>query len=271
MQTEQVLMILCGVIVISYLFSIVSRKLRVPSVLLLMFSGIIGRYFTDKYQLTVELPRLVVEGLGVVGLIMIVLEAGLDLKLTRDKLPLIRKSFFSASVIFFASAALITGILVYWLEESLIQCIVYAIPMSIISSAIVIPSLHHLTNAKKEFLVYEASFSDIVGIIVFNYFVAEEILTWASAGIFVGGIVGSVVLSIAFSVLLFLIMTNTKLNIKFFLIISLLILLYASGKLLHLPSLLIILVFGLMIEQLEPGETASIFRHLQQKTSTRNS
>jgi hypothetical protein len=42
-------------------------------------------------------------------------------------------------------------------------------------------------------------------------------------------------------------MTNTKLNIKFFLIISLLILLYASGKLLHLPSLLIILVFGLMI------------------------
>ncbi|MCA0383719.1 MAG: cation:proton antiporter [Bacteroidetes bacterium] len=247
MQTEQVLMILCGVIVISYLFSIMSRKLRVPSVLLLMFSGIIGRYVTDKYQLTVELPRLVVEGLGVVGLIMIVLEAGLDLKLTRDKLPLIRKSFFSASVIFFASAALITGILVYWLEESLIQCIVYAIPMSIISSAIVIPSLHHMTNAKKEFLVYEASFSDIVGIIVFNYFVAEEILTWASAGIFVGGIVGSVVLSIAFSVLLFLIMTNTKLNIKFFLIISLLILLYASGKLLHLPSLLIILVFGLMI------------------------
>jgi Kef-type K+ transport systems, membrane components len=174
MQTEQVLMILCGVIVISYLFSIMSRKLRVPSVLLLMFSGIIGRYVTDKYQLTVELPRLVVEGLGVVGLIMIVLEAGLDLKLTRDKLPLIRKSFFSASVIFFASAALITGILVYWLEESLIQCIVYAIPMSIISSAIVIPSLHHMTNAKKEFLVYEASFSDIVGIIVFNYFVVRR-------------------------------------------------------------------------------------------------
>ncbi len=247
MQSEQVLMVLCGVIVLSYLFSIVSRKLRIPSVLLLMLSGIVARYFTDKYQMSVSMPKLVVEGLGVVGLIMIVLEAGLDLKLSKDKLKLIRQSLASATVIFLISATLITGILVYWLNEPFINCIVYGIPLSIVSSAIVIPSLHHLTKAKQEFLVYEASFSDIVGIIVFNYFIADEIFTLASAGIFFGGLVGSVILSVAFSVLLFLILTNTKLNIRFFLIISLLILLYASGKLLHLPSLIIILIFGLMI------------------------
>lgn len=247
MQSEQVLMVLCGVIVVSYLFSIVSRKLRIPSVLLLMLSGIVARYFTDKYQVSVSMPRLVVEGLGVVGLIMIVLEAGLDLKLSKDKLKLIRQSLTSAIVIFIISAALITGILVYWLHEPFINCIVYGIPLSIVSSAIVIPSLHHLSKAKQEFLVYEASFSDIVGIIVFNYFISDEIFTLASAGIFFGGLVGSVILSVAFSVLLFLILTNTKLNIRFFLIISLLILLYASGKLLHLPSLIIILIFGLMI------------------------
>jgi NhaP-type Na+/H+ or K+/H+ antiporter len=42
-------------------------------------------------------------------------------------------------------------------------------------------------------------------------------------------------------------LAKTKLNIKFFLIFSLLVLIYSGGKLLHLPSLLIILVFGLLI------------------------
>jgi Kef-type K+ transport system membrane component KefB len=68
---------------------------------------------------------------------------------------------------------LISTILYYWLDEPVIKCIVYAVPLSIMSSSIVIPSLHPLTRAKKEFLIYEASFSDILGIMIFNYFVAD--------------------------------------------------------------------------------------------------
>jgi NhaP-type Na+/H+ or K+/H+ antiporter len=251
MKTEEILMVMCSVVVLSYLFSIISRRLRIPSVLLLLFSGIGIRYITDAYGLTVNFPRLLVEGLGVVGLIMIVLEAGLDLKLTKQKLPLIRQSFLSAGIILVLSAVLITVLLRWWLSEPWVHCIVYALPLSIISSAIVIPSLHHLTHAKKEFLIYEASFSDIIGIVLFNYFTAGEIFTLASGGIFAGSIILSVLLSIACSVVLFLVMANTKLNIKFFLIISLLILLYATGKIFHLPSLLIIMVFGLMINNWE--------------------
>jgi Kef-type K+ transport system membrane component KefB len=251
MNTEQVLIVLCGVVVISYLFSILSRRLRFPSVLLLLFLGIGARYVAEQYQYEINLPRVVVEGLGIVGLIMIVLEAGLDLKLERKKIRLIRSSFLSAFVILILSVTLLTLLLRWQLEEPWINCIVYALPLSIISSAIVIPSLHHLSAEKKEFLVYEASFSDIIGIILFNYFAAGEIMTWQSLGIFAGSIVVSVILSIAFSVLLFLLMANTKLNIRFFLVFSLLILLYAAGKILHLPSLLIILVFGLMIRNWE--------------------
>jgi Kef-type K+ transport system membrane component KefB len=251
MNTEQVLIILCGVVVISYLFSILSRRLRLPSVLLLLFLGMGARYAGDYYDYTIDLPRVVVEGLGVVGLIMIVLEAGLDLKLERKKIRLIRSSFLSAFIILIFSVTLITLLLRWWLGEPWINSIVYALPLSIISSAIVIPSLHHLSAEKKEFLVYEASFSDIIGIILFNYFAAGEIMTWQSLGIFAGSIVVSVILSVSFSVLLFLLMANTKLNIRFFLVFSLLILLYAAGKLLHLPSLLIILVFGLMIRNWE--------------------
>lgn len=251
LNSEELLIAICSLVVLSYIFSIVSRYIRVPSVLLLLFAGIGLRYLANALGIMIEFPPRLVEVLGVVGLIMIVLEAGLDLKLGKDKLRLIRNSFFSALVIFVISAALITAILFYWLEEPILNCIVYAIPLSIMSSSIVIPSLHPLSSSKKEFLIYEASFSDILGIMVFNYFVASEVMTMRSVGIFAGNIVLSIALSLILSFVLFLVLTKTKLNIKFFLIFSLLILIYAGGKILHLPSLIVILVFGLMINNWE--------------------
>ncbi|MCC6286371.1 MAG: cation:proton antiporter [Chitinophagaceae bacterium] len=251
LTAEYWLIIICSVVILSYFFSIISRYIRVPSVLLLLFGGIFIRWFSNLNNVYYNIPPKMVELLGVVGLIMIVLEAGLDLKLSRDKFKLIRESFFSALIIFVLSAGLITAILNYWLNEKVINCLVYAIPLSIISSSIVIPSIHSLSASKKEFLVYEASFSDIIGILVFNYFTAEEVLTGKSILLFGGSIIFSILLSLVLSVILFIIMAKTKLNIKFFLIFSLLILIYTSGKLLHLPSLIIIIMFGMMINNWE--------------------
>lgn len=250
-SAEEILISICSLVVLSYIFSIISRVIKVPSVLLLLFAGIGFRMLADHYQWDIIFPERLVESLGVVGLIMIVLEAGLDLKLGKDKLKLIRDSFFSALMILILSSALLTAILYYWLHEPVDKCLVYAIPLSIMSSSIVIPSIHPLSEQKKEFLVYEASFSDILGILFFNYFTAKETLTVKSAGLFGLNIVISIALSLLLSLVLFLILARTKLNIKFFLIFSLLILIYAGGKMLHLPSLLIILVFGLMINNWE--------------------
>lgn len=250
-NTEELLIIICSLVVISYLFSIASRYIRVPSVLLLLFAGIAFRQVADSYNVAIEFPSMLIESLGVVGLIMIVLEAGLDLKLGKDKVKLIRDSFLSAIVILAFSTALVTGILFYWLNEPIEKCFAYAIPLSIMSSSIVIPSIHHLSERKKEFLVYEASFSDIMGILIFNYFTLGESFSFRSAALFGGNIILSIILSLILSFILFLILARTRLNIKFFLIFSLLILIYAGGKLFHLPSLLIILVFGLMINNWE--------------------
>lgn len=246
-STEVLLMLLCGLVVLSYFFSIASQYIRIPSVLLLLFAGIGLRQLANAYEVVIHLPANLVESLGVVGLIMIILEAGLDLKLTRSKRGLIRDSFLSALIILIISVASITAALYFWLKEDVISCIVYALPLSIMSSSIVIPSIHNLTEAKKEFLIYEASFSDIIGIMLFNYFAASEILTMKSIGLFGFNLIVAVVLSVIISFGLFLILARTKLNIKFFLIFSLLVLIYSGGKLLHLPSLLIILVFGLVI------------------------
>lgn len=261
LNTEQLLIIACSLVVLSYLFSIASRYIRVPSVLLLLFAGIGFRVVADAYGVQVAFSDQLIESLGIVGLIMIVLEAGLDLKLGRDKLKLIRDSFFSALVIFVISAALLTAILQYWLGEPIEKCLVYAIPLSIMSSSIVIPSIHALTAQKKEFSVYEASFSDIIGIVVFNYFTAKDTLTLSSVGAFGLNIVLSIVLSVALSFLLFLILAKTKLNIKFFLIFSLLILIYAGGKIFNLPSLIIIIIFGLLINNWEKIKWPRLLRH----------
>ena len=265
LEIEELLILLCSVVVVSYIFSIISRVIRVPSVLLLLFAGIGIRSLTDAYDIMFLIPDYLIQALGVVGLIMIVLEAGLDLKLTKDKIPVIRSSFFSALIIFILSAVLLTTVLKYWLDEPVINCLVYAIPLSIISSSIVIPSLHSLTEEKKEFLVYEASFSDILGILVFNYFTAREFMTAKSLGIFAGSLVFSIFLSLVLSLVLLFIMSRTQLNIKFFLIFSLLILIYATGKILHLPSLLIILAFGLMINNWEQIQSTRLLKYFPRK------
>ncbi len=273
LNTEEVLIIICSLIVLSYLFSIVSRYIRIPSVLLLLFAGIGFRALADAYDFNIAFSDQLIESLGVVGLIMIVLEAGLDLKVGKDKLKLIRDSFFSALFIFALSSVLLTYILNYWLGEPLSRCVVYAIPLSIMSSSIVIPSINPLSSQKREFLVYEASFSDIIGIIVFNYFTAGDIFEWRSVGMFGFNIGLSIILSLLLSFLLLMILAKTKLNIKFFLIFSLLILIYAGGKIFHLPSLIIILVFGLLINNWEklkwkkllhyfPHEQVDSLRHL---------
>jgi hypothetical protein len=115
------------------------------------------------------------------------------------------------------------------------------------SSSIVIPSIHPLTEQKKEFLVYEASFSDILGILAFNYFTADDSFSLHSVTLLGGNIILSILLSLLLSFVLLIILARTSLNIKFFLIFSLLIIIYTGGKMMHLPSLIIILVFGLMI------------------------
>ncbi|MCW5907517.1 MAG: cation:proton antiporter [Chitinophagales bacterium] len=247
MQSYYVILFLCLLVMLSYVFTLISKYTRIPSVVLLLGTGIGLKYLGDSYHLALAGVNDYVQMLGTVGLIMIVLEASLDLHVTREKTSLIRNSFLSAIVILAVSVIAITLVLQFWLHESFINSLVYAIPLSIISSAIVIPSVTHLEENKKEFLIYEASFSDIIGIIIFNYFTAGEVFSLQSLFGFVGGIVAGIIISLVVSVFLIYMLTKIRINIRFFLIFSILIFLYVSGKMLHLPSLIIIMMFGLLI------------------------
>ncbi len=247
-----ILFAFCGLIILSYLFSVLNRLTRIPSVLMLLGTGILLRYAADSAGLSYEVPPTLIEFLGTVGLIMIVLEAGLDLEITRDKLPMIRSSFVSALVVLVLSILGVAGILRWWMPEvSVLQCVVYGIPLSIVSSAIVLSSVHHLGHEKKEFLIYEASFSDVLGIMAFNFFTAEKELGWGEVSWFIGSIPVSLVLSVGVCFGLMLLLVRNRINIKFFLAFAVLIVIYVGGKMMHLPSLITIMAFGLVVNNWE--------------------
>lgn len=237
----------CVLVISSYLFNLLSQKTNIPSVLMLILTGIAVREILVFNQASVVIPSNTVEVFGILGLIIIVLEAGLDVRISRKKIKLIRNAFFSAFIIFAVSAAGCSALLYYTLGEEYIKCLVYAIPLSVVSSAIVIPSVSHFEEHKKEFLVYETSFSDILGIMLFNYVIAGDLLKMGNIAKFFGSLALALVLSVIISVLIIYLLIQIKTKVRFFLVFAMLIFLYAGGKMLHLPALFTILIFGLII------------------------
>lgn len=249
-------MIVSIVIIISFFFNELSKKTNIPSVLMLIILGIIGQAGATAIGLDTEVLRPALEILGIVGLIMIVLEAALELKLDRDQLWPILKALTIAIIGLFASTWVAALILEEFVNGMTTQkAWLYATPVSILSSAIIIPSVGGLKKKKKEFHVYESTFSDIMGIILFYYLTGQAAADADSHGSGVGGyaltVFITILLSFVASYIIVLIFQNIKSHTKLFLLIAVLLLLYALGKQFHLSSLIIILIFGLVIANIQ--------------------
>ncbi len=244
-----VVIFLSCVIILSYFYNVVASKTNIPSVLLLIATGVV----IQQAMSLLGIPEInwfpILEILGIVGLIMIVLEAALDLKLERKKFPIIFKAMATALGGLIICSFAFAFVIHFFFETDQMTALLYAIPISIISSAIVIPSVVHLDEDKKEFLIYEGTFSDIFGIMFF-YFLLDGMQAPEGASL-IGeisfNVIITIILSFVLSYVLILIFQNISSHTKFFLLIAVLILLYDVGKLFHLSSLLIILVFGMLI------------------------
>ena len=262
MGTLDILFVLPLLIVFSYLFDAFARKTKFPSVILLMGTGIALRAITQSLGYSeFDFLENLIPVLGTIGLILIVLEGALELDLKLEKIKLILKGFLAALVLLLANVAVLSWGFEVFLQYAPQQALIYAIPLSIISSAVAIPSAASLIDADKEFVVYESTFSDILGIMLFYYAIGQlenqqSLLGWEPLSKLGFQIFGIIIGSIAISFLLLWLIKKIEHQVKFFLILALLILVYALGKYFHLPALVTIFIFGLFLsnsQQLLPA------------------
>jgi len=262
-STGMMLIVASTTIILSFIFGEISKRTNIPSVLMLIILGILAKIGLDAAGLGNLNYFPVLNLLGTVGLIMIVLEAALELKLDRDKYFAIGKALLVALIGLGLSTWAAAEILEYFIEGmDSTTAWLYATPLSILSSAIIIPSVTALKGDKKEFHIYESTFSDILGIMLF-YFLTSQLhgvthgenadhladAAEHSSGAFAygGTVLISIVASLVASYAIVLIFQKIKSHVKLFLLIGVLLLLYGLGKEAHLSSLIVILVFGLMI------------------------
>lgn len=246
-MTTAIIISLCSLLLIAYLFDLTSSKTKIPSVILLLLLGWTVRQLTVFFH--VQLPDFsdILPLLGTLGLILIVLEGSLELKISKSKFGMISKSFAGALLSMFALvfslAYLFHDIGGYSLKNSLLN----AIPFCIISSAIAIPSARNLSLFNREFIIYESSLSDIFGILLFNFIALNEVINLSAFGEFGLQLLIIIVISFIFTIGLAFLLSLIKHHIKFIPIMILVILIYAVSKAFHLPALVFIIVFGLFI------------------------
>jgi Kef-type K+ transport system membrane component KefB len=250
-MTNAIIIALCLLLLLGYLFDLTASRSRIPSVVLLLFLGWLVKQGTVYFDIRMPDIAEALPTLGTVGLILIVLEGSLELELKRHKLPMIRKSLWMALVPFFILSLLMAWALLGLGKDDFRQNLINAIPLAVISSAIAIPTAKNLPAAMREFVVYESSLSDIIGVLVFNFVLTNAFITAKSVGIFLIQIAWMTLVSFAATLLLAFILSRITHHIKYLPIILLTVLIYALAKESHLPALLFIMIFGLFLGNLD--------------------
>ncbi|MDA0946567.1 MAG: sodium:proton exchanger, partial [Bacteroidetes bacterium] len=113
----------------------------------------------------------------------------------------------------------------------------------------IIPSVGGLASEPREFMVYESTFSDIFGIMAFYLLLGnQEAVSGGEVALNVAyNLVGTLVISAAVAYVMVFVLQKIESGVRLFLSIAVLLLIYAVEKLLHLSPLVLILMFGLML------------------------
>lgn len=258
-MTNTFIIAICCLLLLAYVFDLTASKTKIPSVILLLFLGWGMKQLTGVFNISVPDLQGLLPILGTIGLIVIVLEGSLELELNRSKFPLIRKSIIVAVIPMMILGFLLAGAFYYYMGHDgdpttvpdFRKSLIGAIPLCVISSAIAIPSAVNLSKKNKEFVTYESSLSDILGVLFFDFVFRNVTIDFHSFWIFLVQIVIIAVISFIATIGLSFLLGKIDHQIKFIPIIILTILIYAISKIYHLPALIFIMLFGLFIGNLD--------------------
>ena len=257
-MTNTAVLAVSALLVFAYLLDVFGRRTRLPPVVLLIVTGIAARQVLDGLNLHLGWVDPMVPIIGTVGLILIVLEGALDLSLRRERLPLIARASFVMLAGFMACVAGFTVLFQHALGLAVAPAALAAVAVAVISSAVAIPSATGLADNTREFVVYESSLSDIVGVLVFYAWLESagrfsHFLPALFGGMFLSLI--AAIAAIAAGIGILFLINRVEGHVRFLPLLAGLTLLYAIGKELHLSPLVLILVCGLLLNNTQLLQT----------------
>lgn len=259
----ELLISICILLLFAYAFDISASKTRIPSVILLLTLGwIVGHSSTVfNFKLPDLTPTLPI--LGTIGLILIVLEGSLELEFNKEKLPFIGKTSLIALLPMLVLSFVFAFAFQYMGNIPFKTALANAIPFSVMSSAIAIPSVQSLNSEQREFVTYETSLSDIFGVIFFNFITLNDNIDAPSVEHFILEIVSILVISFIATLGLAFLLSKIRHHVKFLPIIFIILLIYGISKIYHLPALIFILLFGLFLGNLSEFKKYEFVQKLQ--------
>ena len=246
-MTYHAILIASVVLLLAFAIERIGRVSGVPAVIVMVIVGIVARPMFAAMGLTLDGLDVTVPILGTIGLVLIVLEGALDIKLRREQLRLVSSAITMAVAGFVLCTALFAMAAVQALDLSYLQALIISIPFAVIGSAVAIQSSHFLPAHGRQFVIYESSISDILGVLVFFALLNSD----GSFGGVVRGLLGggalSLLLATVCSVGLALMLMHIDGHIRFIPLLAGLFALYSIGEILHLSPLIMVLLFGLAL------------------------
>jgi cell volume regulation protein A len=241
------LMIAAGsAVLLSYWFLHLGRQIRVPSVVLLLLAGLALRAITHAYGATINVPSEWLRVLGAVGLVLIVLEASLDLNLDVGHRPLLMRSFGSAALGLVVTVAAITAALTLGLHLTWYHAALLALPFAIIGSSIAIPGAEGLSVHDRSFVVFESSWSDIIGVMGFNALLSAGNPYGTTIAVS-GEIVAAFIIGSIIGLGMLWLIGHLSGSVKFLPLLFALIFIYGTASALDFSPLLVVLILGLIL------------------------
>ena len=256
-MTDQAIFVASIILLLAFAVERLGKVSGVPSVVILILIGLIGKPAMEIGGLELSGLDTAVPVIGTIGLILIVLEGAFDIDLHKDKLRHAKSAFLMAGAGLIGCTLVLASAANLILDLSIQQALILAVPLSVISSAVAIPSSAFLPAEGREFVVYESSVSDILGILIFFTLLASDGTLAGTLSKLVGGGLLSLALGSICAAGLLLILIRIDGHIRFIPLLAGLFALYAGGKMMHLSPLIMVLLFGLVINN------PQLFSHLR--------
>lgn len=263
MNTSYLIIALSTAVLVSYGFDLLSSRFRTPPILLLLLMGALLRLLTNSLAIQVPYVSPTLSTLGTLSLILVVLEGGLDLDIQPDRLGLVRRTGLMALASVVLTTLVLATLLFLLLDESYYKCLINALPFSIVSSSIAGQAVRPLSTEKREFITYETSFAAIISIMLYNFLLEADASVFGAAFGFVRDTLTMGVVSLICCFALLYLIGRINHPVKFLPIISVLLLVYAIANIYELSSLLVVLIFGLFLNNNElfiRGRLARVFK-----------